>query len=250
MEWRDQGILLHMRRHGESAAIIEVFTPSHGRHAGVVRGGAGRRMAPVLQPGAQLDVSWRARLEDHIGAFTVEPVRSRAAVAMGDRLALAGLSAVVALLHFALPEREVHEPLYRRSQNLLDLLDNTALWPLAYLRWEQGLLEDLGYGLDLSCCAVTGATEGLAYVSPRTGRAVTAQGAGDWADRLLPLPRCLLGQGDAPDAEIVQALAVTGHFLTEHLAQEMGGKPLPEARHRFVETLARRAVRAIPGDVG
>ncbi|MFD1511317.1 DNA repair protein RecO [Lacimonas salitolerans] len=243
MEWRDQGILLHTRRHGESAAIIEVFTPAHGRHAGVVRGGAGRRMAPILQPGAQLDVAWRARLEDHIGAFVVEPVRSRAAVVMGDRLALAGLSAVVSLLHFALPEREVHETLYQRSENLLDLLCNAALWPLAYLRWEQWLLDDLGYGLDLSCCAVTGATEGLIYVSPRTGRAVTAAGAGDWADRLLPLPKALLGTGDAGDAEIVQALRVTGHFLTDHLAHEMGGRPLPEARQRFVDALARRAVK-------
>ncbi len=243
MEWRDQGILLHSRRHGESAAIIEVFTPSRGRHAGVVRGGAGRRMAPVLQPGAQLDLTWRARLEDHIGAFTVEPLRSRMAAVMGDRLALAGLNAVVALLQFALPEREAHESLYRHSQNLLDLLGDSDLWPLAYLRWEQVLLEDLGYGLDLSRCAVTGAEEGLAYVSPRTGRAVSRAGAGDWADRLLPLPACLLGQGEGTDSEIVEALRVTGHFLTHHLAHELGNKPLPEARQRFVDALARRSLR-------
>lgn len=241
MEWRDQGILLHSRRHGESAAIIEVFTPEHGRHAGVVRGGAGRRMAPVLQPGAQLDVTWRARLEDHIGAFTVEPVRSRAAAVMGDRLALAGLNAVVALLHFALPEREAHTALYARSENLLDLLGDTDLWPLAYLRWEQVLLEELGYGLDLTRCAVTGAADGLVYVSPRTGRAVSRAGAGEWADRLLPLPPCLLGQGSAEDAEIALALATTGHFLTHHMAHDMGNKPLPEARARFVDALTRRA---------
>lgn len=243
MEWRDQGILLHSRRHGESAAIIEVFTPSRGRHAGVVRGGAGRRMAPVLQPGAQLDLTWRARLEDHIGAFTVEPLRSRMAAVMGDRLALAGLNAVVALLQFALPEREAHEGLYRHSQNLLDLLGNSDLWPLAYLRWEQVLLEDLGYGLDLSRCAVTGGEEGLAYVSPRTGRAVSRAGAGEWADRLLPLPACLLGQGEAADSEISEALRVTGYFLSHHLAHDLGNRPLPEARQRFLDALARRAVR-------
>ncbi|MCM2562628.1 DNA repair protein RecO [Lutimaribacter sp. EGI FJ00015] len=242
MEWRDQGILLHSRRHGESAAIIEVFTPSRGRHAGVVRGGAGRRMAPVLQPGAQLDVTWRARLEDHIGAFTVEPVRSRIE-AMGDRLSLAGLNAVLALLHFALPEREAHGALYLHSENLLDLLGDADLWPLAYLRWEMTLLEELGYGLDLSTCAVTGARAGLVYISPKSGRAVSAAGAGEWADRLLPLPQCLLGQGDASDAEIIEGLGVTGHFLANHMAYDMGDKPLPEARHRFVDAMQRRLAR-------
>ncbi len=242
MEWRDQGILLHSRRHGETSAIIEVFTPRHGRHAGVVRGGAGRRMAPILQPGAQLDVTWRARLEDHIGAYTVEPIRSRAE-AMGNRLMLAGLNAVVALLHFALPEREAHGALYRHSENLLDLLGQPDLWPLAYLRWELTLLEELGYGLDLTQCAVTGAREGLVYVSPKSGRAVSVQGAGDWADRLLPLPQCLLGQGGAEDAEIAEALGVTGYFLSNHMAADMGNAPLPEARHRFVDALARRAAR-------
>lgn len=241
MDWRDQGILLSTRKHGESAMIIEVFTPEHGRHAGVVRGGAGRKLSPVLQPGAQLDVAWRARLEDHIGAFTVEPLRSRAAIVMSDRLALAGMNAVLALLHFALPEREPHPALYTRSEQLLDLLGQGDVWPLAYLRWEQGLLEDLGFGLDLSSCAVTGARDGLVFVSPRSGRAVSRAGAGDWADRLLPLPPCLLGVGAAEDAEVVQALGTTGYFLHNQLVADMGNRPLPDARQRFVDVLARRA---------
>lgn len=245
LTWRDQGILLSVRRHGESAAIIEVFTPSHGRHAGVVRGGTSRKIAPILQPGAQLDLAWQARLEDHIGTFTVEPLRSRAAQAMGDRLALAGLNAVLGLLHFTLPEREPHPLLYIASEALLDLLDHGDLWPLAYLRWEQQLLDDLGYGLDLSACAVTGATEGLVYVSPKSGRAVSRAGAGDWVDRLLPLPPCLLGQGDAPDAEIVTALHTTGHFLSQHLARDLGDRPLPEARARFLDALTRRAGKGV-----
>ena len=177
MEWRDQGVLLTMRRHGESSAIIDVFTETHGRHSGVVRGGASRKMAPILQPGAQLDVAWRARLEEHIGSYTVEPVRSRSGHVLSDRLALAGLNAVTSLLSFALPEREPHDGIYRRTMGVLDLLAEHELWPLAYLRWEVGLLEDLGFGLDLSACAVTGATEGLTYVSPKTGRAVSAKGA-------------------------------------------------------------------------
>ncbi|WP_163847593.1 DNA repair protein RecO [Pseudooceanicola aestuarii] len=242
MDWRDQGILLAVRRHGETSAIAEVFTAARGRHAGVVRGGASRRIAPVLQPGAQLDISWRARLEDHLGTFTVEPVRSRAG-ALEGRLSLAGLNAVTALLMFCLPEREAHPRLYHLTEQLLDLMGQDDVWPLAYLRWEQVLLEDMGYGLDLSSCAVTGAEEGLCYVSPRTGRAVTEAGAGDYADRLLPLPPCLRGEGAAPDAEVAQALHVTGHFLQTKVAPALGAKPLPDARDRFVTAFLRRVAR-------
>jgi len=239
MEWRDQGILLSARRHGETSAIIEVFTPAQGRHAGVVRGGTSRKIAPSLQPGAQLDLAWRARLEDHIGAFTVEPLRSRAAVAMQDRLALAGLNAVTALLSFCLPEREPHPALYLRTETLLDMLGQGDVWPLAYLKWELRLLEEMGYALDLESCAVTGVSEELIYVSPKTGRAVSAKGAGEWADRLLPLPAVLRG-GAGSDAEIAQGLVTTGHFLTAHLARDLGGKPLPEARARFIDAFSRR----------
>lgn len=240
MEWRDHGILLSVRRHGESSAIIDVFTEEHGRHAGVVRGGAGRRMAPILQPGAQLDVTWRARLEDHLGSYHAEPLRSRAAAALSGRLALAGLNTVTAMLSFCLPEREPHAGLYTRSEQLLDLLGNEDLWPLAYLRWELTLLEEMGFGLDLTACAVTGSRFGLAYVSPKTGRAVSREGAGDWADRLLPLPPVMLGQGDANDAEILQALRTTGHFLDAHLAPSLGNHPPPEARNRLMDLLSRR----------
>ncbi|WP_264212134.1 DNA repair protein RecO [Leisingera thetidis] len=240
MEWRDHGILLSMRRHGESAAVIDVFTEQHGRHAGVVRGGAGRRMAPILQPGAQLDLNWRARLEDHLGSYHAEPLRSRTAAALSGRLSLAGLNAVTALLSFSLPEREPHPGLYTRSERLLDLLDNEDLWPLAYLHWELALLEEMGFGLDLSVCAVTGRQEELAFVSPKTGRAVSREGAGTWRDRLLPLPPVLRGEGDAGDAEIVQALRTTGYFLEAHLAPSLGNRPVPEARGRLAELLSRR----------
>jgi len=143
IEWRDEGVLLAVRKHGEAAVIVEVFTEHHGKHAGVVRGGAGRRQGPVLQPGGQFEVVWKARLEEHMGAFTVEPLRSRAAQVMADPLALAGLTSVVGLLNFALPERELHAALYGASINLLDLMCVTDAWPLAYLHWELQLLEDL-----------------------------------------------------------------------------------------------------------
>jgi len=241
MEWREQGILLSTRTHGESSAIIEVLTPERGRHAGVVRGGASRRMAPILQPGAQLDLAWRARLEDHLGSFSAELVRSRAAASMGDRQALAGLNAVTALLLFSLPEREAHPALYQRTETLLDLLDQRDIWPLAYLKWELALLEELGFGLDLSGCAVLGRdANDLSFVSPRTGRAVSRAGAGEWADRLLPLPPCVLGYGTAPDTEILQGLEMTGYFLRNRLAPELGNKPLPETRQRFVDRFAAR----------
>ncbi|MEM6941704.1 MAG: DNA repair protein RecO [Pseudomonadota bacterium] len=239
MDWRDEGILLSVRRHGETAAIIEVFTPERGRHAGVVRGGTSRKIAPILQPGAQLDLAWRARLEDHLGTFTVEPLRSRAAAALSDRLALAGLNAVTGLLVFCLPERAAHPALYARTEALLDLLGQNEIWPLAYLQWELALLEEMGYALDLSSCAVTGAKEDLAYVSPKSGRAVSAAGAGTWADRLLPLPPVLRGIGEAPDHEIAQAFQTTGHFLSAHLARNLGDAPLPHARARYVEAFGR-----------
>lgn len=238
MEWQDQGAVLSARRHGEHAAIVEVFTPEHGRHAGVVRGGAGRKLAPVLQPGAQVQVTWRARLEDHLGAFTVEPVRSRADI-LGDRLGLAGLNAVCGLLSFALPEREAHPALYERTQTLLDLLPHPDAWPLAYLRWEVTLLDELGFGLDLNRCAVTGSFDDLIYVSPKSGRAVSRDGAGKWADRLLPLPACLLGQGPVAADEVEAGLTTTGYFLRNWLAPSLGNRPLPEARARMFEALQR-----------
>lgn len=238
MEWRDEGALLSVRQHGETSAIVEVFTAGHGRHAGVVRGGASRRIAPILQPGAQLDVTWRARLDEHIGSFTVEPVRSRAAAVMADRRALAALGAITALLGFALPEREPHPALYSRTVALLDALGREPEWDADYVRWELALLEDLGFGLDLTRCAATGRTEDLLYVSPRSGAAVSRAGAGEWADRLLPLPPVLLGR-PAAAGDIARALATTGHFLDRWLVPALGDRPLPAARARLLEALGK-----------
>ena len=237
MEWRDEGVLIAMRLHGETSAIIEVFTAAHGRHAGVVRGGASRKMAAMLQPRSQVQGAWSARREAHLGSFTVEPVASRAAL-LGDRLALAALNAVCALLHLALAERDPHPALWAKTVALLDLLIRGD-WQAAYLRWELDLLEELGFGLDLTTCAVTGDREDLAYVSPRTGRAVSRQAAGDWAARLLPLPPSLLGQGPTSRPELAQGLALTGHFLHRGLQNVLGDKPLPHARTRLVDMLTR-----------
>lgn len=241
MDWREDAALLAVRRHGESSAIIEVFTENHGRHAGVVRGGTSRKIAPILQPGAQLDVTWRARLEDHLGSFTVEPRQSRAADIMGDRDALAGLNALCALLVFALPERQPFPKLYHQTLTVLDLLGQSEVWGYAYLKWELALLNEIGLGLDLSSCAVTGAQDGLAFVSPKTGRAVTSAGAGDWADRLLPLP-AFLAKGAVPSpSELSEGLRLSGYFLENRLASELIQKPLPAARQRLVDRLSRQS---------
>jgi DNA repair protein RecO (recombination protein O) len=237
--WTDDATLLAVRPHGETSVIIDVFSEMHGRHAGVVRGGVSRKIAPILQPGAQLRVSWKARLDQHLGAFSVEPLRSRSAVAMSNRLALAGLNAVCAILCVVLPEREPHTRFYQKTINLLDLLGQTELWPLAYLRWEQSLLDEMGFGLTLQACAVSGVQTDLAYVSPKTGRAVSLQAAGEWADRLLPLPPVLAGSGAAEPADIVQALETTGYFIAHKLLDSLSDRPVPAARARLLDAIAR-----------
>lgn len=240
MEWRDEGTLITSRPFGETSAVIEVFTAEHGLHAGVVRGGASRKVAAVLQPGSQIEVSWRARLDDHLGSFTIEPRQSRAGL-MADQLGLAGLNAVCAMLRFALPERNAYPLLYRRTQDLLAQMEAARAegWVPIYLRWELLLLEECGFALDLSRCAVTGSREDLRYVSPRTGRAVSRQGAGDWASRLLPLPLGLLGQGEMSIGELSQGFGLTGHFLLREVSGMRGQRSLPQARSRLVDLALR-----------
>lgn len=241
IEWRDEGAVLSVRQHGETSAIVEVFTARHGRHAGVVRGGVSRKIAPALQPGSQISVTWKARLDQHLGSYTVEPLRSRAAAAMSGRLALAGLNAVTGLLLMVLPEREAQADLYARTTALLDLLGQDDVWPLAYLQWEVALLSEMGFALDLGSCARTGATTDLIYVSPKTGRAVSREGAGEWADRMLPLPPVLLGQGDSADSDIAAAMATTGYFIEHRLIAPLSDRGLPEARKRLRAMLAQRS---------
>ncbi len=239
MDWSDDGIVLVTRRHGESALILDALTRAYGRHAGVVRGGQSRRMTPLLQPGNLLELTWRARLAEHLGTYTAELMRDRAAGLMENRGTLAGLGAVTGLLAYALPERLAMPDLYDRTTQLLDVMTVTPAWTLMYLHWELALLEDLGFGLDLAACAVTGAEEDLAYVSPRTGRAVSRAAGAEWADRLLPLPPCLRGEGAAEDTEIAEALGTTGHFLHKHLSGQWEGQSFPAARARLVDWIGR-----------
>ena len=243
MEWTAEGLLVQIRPHGESAAIVTALTAAQGLHAGVVRGGSGRRMAPILQPGALVHLHWRARLHDHLGIFTVEPLRAHAAALLADPDRLAALASACAMTAFALPEREPQPRLYPATLALFERLASGAPWYGAYLSWERLLLDETGFGLDLGRCAVSGATEGLAFVSPRSGRAVTAAAAGALAPRLLPLPRLLADPAADPAdprAEMAQGLRTTGHFLDRVLAPALGDRPLPEARARLAARFAGR----------
>ena len=242
MEWSDEAIVLSVRHHGESSAILETLTRAHGRHLGLVRGGGSRRSRPVLQPGNTLQASWRARLSEHLGNFTIEPMRSRAGGMLDRSDALVGLNAFSSVASAALPEREPHEPLYHAAEILLDAIvgEDFAHWAPLYVRWESGLLESLGFGLDLSRCAATGDTDDLIYVSPKSGRAVSAKAGERYRDKLLALPAFLLGAQNAspPAADIYRGLQLTEYFIRARVLVPHG-KELPAARLRL-DTLARR----------
>jgi len=237
MQWTDDAIFLGARPHGETSVIAEVFTRRHGRRHALVRGGRGRRLRPVLQPGNLLRVTWRGRLEEQLGGFAVEPLGLHAGRIIGDSFALAGLAVLVADLHL-LPEREAQPPLHDGALLILDNLEHAEIWPALLARFELQLLSDLGFGLDLSRCAATGATENLVWVSPKTGRAVSAEAGAPWADRLLPLPP-FLREGDAtpPSGDVRAALELTGHFIERRLVEPSGGR-MPVERRWILDRLA------------
>ncbi len=236
MNWSGEGYILAARKHGETSAIIEVLTRDRGRHMGLVRGGAGRRMRPVLQAGNKVKLEWQARLSEHLGAFTVEALTSRAADLMDDRLSLAGLNAVCAVARETLPEREVHEDVYDGFEVVIDYLHDPDVWPALYVRWEVGLLSAMGYGLDLSTCAATGVLENLTHVSPRSGRAVSAEAAAPYLDKLFALPPFLKGGNQASEKDVQDGLDLTGYFLETRLQWGVN-RTLPEARARMIERL-------------
>jgi DNA repair protein RecO (recombination protein O) len=240
MEWRDVGFVLAARRHGEHGIIVELLTREHGRHAGLVRGGQSLRMRAMLQPGNEVAAIWRGRLTEHLGTLGCELVRAHVAAILDDPERLAALTATVALVAAALPEREPQPDIFALYRDLLEALDSAVDWPARYVGWERDMLSALGFGLDLGRCALTGVTTDLAYVSPRTGRAVSRAAGLPYRDKLLALPDFLWQNVPADNNQVMLGMALTGHFLLHHIFAPQG-RPLPAARVRLAERMKRVA---------
>lgn len=239
MEWRDEGIILGTRRHGETSAILEVMTRAHGRHLGIVRGGRSRRIQPVLQAGNRVELVWRARLDEHLGMYQVEPIEMNAARLFDSASAVYGLQTLAAHLRL-LPERDAHAGLFEALALVIGHLGEPLAAAELLVRFELLVLEELGFGLDLSQCAATGSRTELAYVSPKSGRAVSRAAGLEWQDRLLALPPFLLhGSGLRADAPAMdQAFRITGFFLGRHVYEPRGILE-PDARTGFLSAIRR-----------
>ena len=238
MDFTDDAFVLAARAHGDTGAVVELLTESHGRRAAYVAGGASRRMRPFLQPGARVTVEYRARTSEHLGSARLEPVGEGPSALFDDPLALTGLAAAAAVAQGALPEREPHPGAFLAFEALMAAFALRDVWPAVFVRFEAGLLEDLGFGLDLSRCAVTGEMEDLVWVSPRTGRAVSREAGAPYADRLLKLPGFMLGaQAGLAAGDVRAGFDLTGHFLEQFVFHPLD-RPLPPARVWMLDKLA------------
>src|SRR3954469_11372308 len=237
MEWTDEGIVLGVRRHGESSAIVELLTRGHGRHLGLVRGGAGSRMRPLLQPGNSLRAVWRARLDEHLGPFVVEATRLRAATVLASSHAVYGVTHLASLARL-LPERDPHQDIYDMLDRTLDDFDEIGEAAVHLVKFELAMLAELGFGLDLDSCAATGATSDLVYVSPESGAAVSRQAGEPWRDRLLRLPLFLCGNDGWSDQDLQDGFRLTGMFLLRHVL-EPRGQSHSDARNGFINAVNR-----------
>ena len=239
MEWRDEGLVVGVRKHGETSAILDLFTAERGRHAGLVQGGRSRRLRPLLQPGNSLVATWRARTEDQLGTFVVEPLRLRAGEMMGSATTLHALNHLCALLRL-IPEREAHAGLHGAVELMLERIDEPRVFAVALVQFELQVLADLGFGLDLARCGATGRTDDLAFVSPRTGRAITREAGEPYRHRILPLPSILQApgksEGGVPPAEIRAAFRVTEHFLLRDLFGPRG-LAVPRDRQAYLSAI-------------
>ena len=237
MEWR--GIIIGTRRHGETSLILEVMTEQRGRHLGLVRGGRSRKQQPLLQPGNEVELTWRARLADHLGTFQVEPLALAAARLMEEPSGIYGIQLLASHLRL-LPERDRHSELFRAMEVVIEHLCEPEIAGPLMVRFELRLLEELGFGLDLSACAGTGQRNDLVYVSPKTGRAVSRLAGDPWKDKLMALPAFLGGQPSVvPTAgEMASAFELTGFFLRRHVYEPRAVKE-PDARTGFIASVGR-----------
>ena len=246
MDWRDEAVVLSAQAHGENGAVVQLLTRERGRHAGFVRGAHGKTGRAVWQPGNLVDVTWRARQADNLGALSGELIRGYAAEAMEAADRLSCLSAACTVAHIALPERESHPAVFEGMRVLLESIADDTVWPTIYVHWELGLLKELGFGLALDSCAATGENDQLAYVSPRTGRAVSLSAGEPYREKLLSLPPFLTGQAIADDQQLEQALDLTGYFLNACVFHPLN-RGEPGARTRFVDRYRKRTtISGIP----
>jgi DNA repair protein RecO (recombination protein O) len=249
MEWTDDGIVLGVRRHGESSAIVELLTRAHGRHLGLVRGGAGSRMRPLLQPGNGVRAVWRARLDEHLGYYAIEGTQLRAATVLASSHAVYGVTHLASLARL-LPERDPHQDIYEMLDRTLDDFDDAGEAAVHLVKFELAMLAELGFGLDLENCAATGATSDLVYVSPKSGSALSRQAGEPWRDRLLRLPPFLGGSGSEPDRwsdqDLQDGFRLTGFFLLRHVLEPRGQRH-SDARDGFINAVIRHRARvALP----
>lgn len=244
MNWSDEGIILSVRPHGETAAVVELLTRAHGRHTGLVHGGRSRKSRPVLQTGNHVDASWKGRLSEHLGHMTLELRTGYAAQAMDDAAALTALTSLAALARL-LPERDPHPSLYEITLFVLGFLDDQSVWPALMVRWELALLSELGFGLDLGECAATGSNDALVYVSPKSGRAVSASAGEPYRDRLLALPQFLLKgrRTGVTHEDVMNGLKLSRYFLEQRVLTPRD-LHLPEPRLRL-EALIDKGVRSL-----
>jgi len=242
MEWTDEGIVLGVRRHGETSAIVELLTRGHGRHLGLVRGGAGSRMRPLLQPGNSVSAIWRARLDEHLGTYALEGTRLRAAGLLASPHAVYGVTHLAALARL-LPERDPHEDIFEMLDRTLDDFDDAGGAAVHLIRFGLAMLGELGFGLDLENCAATGETTDLVYVSPKSGGAVSRSAGEPWRDRLLRLPAFLRpSDEDAAvwsDQDLQDGFQLTGMFLLRHVL-EPRGQGHSDAREGFINAVIRQ----------
>jgi len=235
MDWIDRGIVLTARKHGETSLIVSLLTEFHGRHAGLVRGGAGRRNRGLYQPGNLVSARWRGRLAEHLGTYSCEILDAGAASLLNRPLELAALQSAAALTELSLPDRENHHNIFNGLSILFKTLQEVETWLVVYVKWELGLLKELGFELDLSQCAATGTTEDLAYVSPKTGRAISRLAGDPYRNVALTLPPFLVDPDATSDpTDIYNALRLTGYFLERHVFGEVGAPP---ARQRLISRI-------------
>ena len=237
MEWRDQGILLGKTPFGETAVIVDALTQKNGRVRAVLRGGQSRKFRPILQIGNILDITWRARLSEHMGSVQVDVIKSYPEI-LDSRLTLAGVTTLSSMLTTFLEEREPHTQVYVATVKLHELLIHPDIWCVGYFYWELALLEALGFGLDVSKCVVSGVTANLEYLSPKSGCAVSQPAAGQWADRLLLMPRILM-EKDKKTSDVFDGLLVLSYFWLNKVIPALDVKTIPMARQRFMDLMQR-----------